>query len=175
MHGLIDDDNPMFSKLIFSSVTDTSQDRYLNTYEIYNMSLNADLAVLSACNTGTGKYIKGEGIMSMARGFYYAGCPAIVATRWSVYDKSTEEIIRKFYLYLAQGFSKIEALKRARLDFLKTADPFRSHPRFWAAFACIGDPSPVPPYGHPNGTIILIIATMILLLTGIVFSVKRKK
>jgi len=175
MHGLIDDDNPMFSKLIFSSVTDTSQDRYLNTYEIYNMSLNADLAVLSACNTGTGKYINGEGIMSMARGFYYAGCPAIVATRWSVYDKSTEEIIRKFYLYLAQGFSKIEALKRARLDFLKTADPFRSHPRFWAAFACIGDPSPVPPYGHPNGTIILIIATMILLLTGIVFSVKRKK
>jgi len=175
MHGLIDDDNPMFSKLVFASVSDSSQDRYLNTYEIYNLELNADLAVLSACNTGTGKYINGEGIMSMARGFYYAGCPAIVATRWSVYDKSTEEIIRKFYLYLAQGFSKIEALKRARLDFLKTADPFRSHPRFWAAFACIGDPSPVPPYGHPNGTIILIIATMILLLTGIVFSVKRKK
>jgi CHAT domain-containing protein len=175
MHGLIDEDNPMFSKLVFSPSPDTSHDNYLNTYEIYNMSLNADMAVLSACNTGTGKYVRGEGIMSMARGFYYAGCPAIMATRWSVYDKSTEEIIRKFYFYLAQGFSKIEALRRARLDFLRTADPFRSHPRFWAAFACIGDPSPVPSADHRPAGIAMIIATFFILLTGIIFAIKRKK
>jgi CHAT domain-containing protein len=175
MHGLIDEDNPMFSKLVFSPSPDTSHDNYLNTYEIYNMSLNADMAVLSACNTGTGKYVRGEGIMSMARGFYYAGCPAIMATRWSVYDKSTEEIIRKFYFYLAQGFSKIEALRRARLDFLRTADPFRSHPRFWAAFACIGDPSPVPSADHRPAGIAMIIATFFILLTGIIFGIKRKK
>ncbi|MBL7970345.1 MAG: CHAT domain-containing protein, partial [Prolixibacteraceae bacterium] len=78
MHTAINDSLPMFSKLVFSKPDGKSaDDGYLNTYEIYNMKLNARLAVLSACETGTGKLQKGEGVMSMARGFIYAGCPSI--------------------------------------------------------------------------------------------------
>ena len=97
MHTLINDVDPMASKLVFTLNNDSTDDGFLNTYEIYNLDLNAELAVLSACQTGTGKFSKGEGIMSLARGFLYAGVPGIVMTLWSIEDKSGSEIIAGFY------------------------------------------------------------------------------
>jgi len=75
-HGILDDKSPLFSKLIFAK--DKEEDGYLHTYEIYGQNLNADLAVLSACQTGKGKWSDGEGVISLAHGFTYAGCPSVV-------------------------------------------------------------------------------------------------
>ena len=100
MHTLINDEVPLASKLVFSYNNDTVEDGFLNTYEIYNLDLNAELAVLSACETGIGKLSKGEGIMSLARGFMYAGVPGIVMTLWAVEDIAGAQIITEFYINL---------------------------------------------------------------------------
>ncbi|MFY9153078.1 MAG: CHAT domain-containing protein [Prolixibacteraceae bacterium] len=144
MHTIINDSLPMYSKLVFSAPDENaSDDGFLNTYEIYNMKLNARLAVLSACETGTGKLLKGEGVMSMARGFIYAGCPSIVMTLWQVEDKAGSKIMGDFYNYLSKGKRKDIALRMAKLNHLKTSDPLTAHPHYWLGYVSIGDPEPL--------------------------------
>ncbi|MBN2805878.1 MAG: CHAT domain-containing protein [Prolixibacteraceae bacterium] len=143
MHTIVNDSLPMFSKLVFSNHNDSLEDGYLNTQEIYNMKLDARLAVLSACNTGTGKLRGGEGVMSLSRAFLYAGCPSIVMTLWEVEDKVSADIMLRFYHYLFRGFQKSEALRRAKLDHIKNADPLKAHPYFWQGYILVGDPSPI--------------------------------
>lgn len=144
MHTIINDSLPMFSKLVFSKPDQkTSEDGYLNTYEIYNMKLNARLAVLSACETGTGMLQKGEGVMSMARAFIYAGCPSIVMTLWQVEDKSGVNIMEDFYYYLSKGKKKDVALRMAKLNHLESSDPLTSHPHYWLGYVNIGNPEPL--------------------------------
>ena len=141
MHTIINDSLPMFSKLVFSQPgKNSSDDGFLNTYEIYNMKLNARLAVLSACETGSGKLQKGEGVMSLARGFIYAGCPSIVMTLWQVEDKSGVEIMRNFYSYLSKGKRKDVALRMAKLKHLDSSDPLMAHPHYWLGYVNIGNP-----------------------------------
>lgn len=97
MHAYTDEENPMLSGLIFSKNED-EEDDILHAYELYGMKLNAQLAVLSACNTGSGKFEKGEGVMSLARGFRQAGVPNIVMSLWQVDDESTRTIMESFIL-----------------------------------------------------------------------------
>ncbi|MCD6565231.1 MAG: CHAT domain-containing protein, partial [Bacteroidales bacterium] len=144
MHTIIDDSNPLYSKLAFTELADdTIEDGLLNASEIYGLTLNARLAVLSSCNSGTGKLLKGEGVMSLARGFIYAGCPDIIMTLWEVEDRSGAEIIKSFYSYLKKGYSTDKALQLAKLRFLDHADMLRSHPYFWSPYIQIGNYSPV--------------------------------
>ena len=144
MHTIINDSLPMFSKLVFSNPEKNStNDGFLNTYEIYNMKLNARLAVLSACETGSGKLQKGEGVMSLARGFIYAGCPSIVMTLWQVEDKSGAEIMKDFYSFLAKGKRKDVALRMAKLKHLNSSDPLTAHPHYWLGYVNIGNPEPL--------------------------------
>ena len=173
MHTLINNSEPMLSKLVFYQDNDTLEDGMLNTYELFNMDLNAGLAVLSACNTGSGKLLKGEGIMNLARGFIYAGVPGIVMTMWSVEDQASSDIVNKFYKYLKDGMSKDEALRQAKLDFLAQGDPLKSHPFYWAAYVNIGDNSPMKLRNHK---VIYSIAGVSLLIIGIglLFVIKRK-
>ncbi len=138
MHTLIDDENPLNSKLFFTQNNDSVEDGFLNVYEIYNLNLNAELAVLSACKTGTGELLKGEGIMSLARGFLYAGVPSIVLTLWEVEDVSGSEIMIEFYRNLKKGNSTDKALRKAKLEYLQSANQLESHPYFWAAYVQIG-------------------------------------
>jgi hypothetical protein len=145
MHTLFDDENPFASKLVFSLEGDTIDDGFLNTYEIYNLDLNAELAVLSACQTGVGKLNKGEGIMSLARGFFYAGVPGIVMTLWAIEDISSAEIVTSFYGYLKSGSKKDHALRNAKLDYLQKANQLQAHPYFWAAYVQIGNSDPLSP------------------------------
>lgn len=142
-HALIDDKNPMHSKLVFTQNKDSLEDGYLHAYEIYNMNLPSDLTVLSACNTGFGKLARGEGIMSLARAFSYAGCPSIVMSHWSVDDEATAQLMELFYKNLSGGLSKDIALRQAKLDYLKNASPDKMHPRYWASFVVLGDTSPI--------------------------------
>jgi len=143
MHTVIDDKNPMQSKMIFKPNNDTIDDGYLNTYEIYELELQAQMVVLSACNTGSGKINRGEGIMSLARGFIYAGVPSIVMTLWNVDDKSGANIMTLFYENLNKGMSKDIALQQAKLTYLNNSSPLHSHPYFWAAYVDIGDTEPI--------------------------------
>ena len=144
MHTIINDSIPMLSKLVFSKPDQKStDDGYLNSYEIYNMKLNASLAVLSACETGSGKLQGGEGVMSMARGFIYAGCPSIVMTLWQVEDKSGVKIMEDFYNYLSKGKRKDVALRMAKLNHLNNSDPLTAHPHFWLGYVNIGNPEPL--------------------------------
>ena len=140
MHTIINDSLPMLSKLVFSNPEiSSSDDGYLNAYEVYNMKLNARLAVLSACETGSGKLQGGEGVMSMARGFIYAGCPSVVMTLWQVEDKSGVKIMSDFYRYLSKGKRKDVALRMAKLNHLENSDPLTAHPHFWLGYVSIGN------------------------------------
>jgi len=143
MHTIIDDENPMYSKLVFTQNSDSLQDGLLNTHEIYNMNFNARMVVLSACNTGDGKLLKGEGVMSLARGFFYAGCPSVIMTLWTVEDKTGSNLMSNFYTFLAQGLKKDNALRQAKLEYLKTADALKSHPYFWSGYVTLGDVDPL--------------------------------
>jgi CHAT domain-containing protein len=143
MHSLVNDENPMFSVLVFSpSARDTANNRLLTALELYNMNLNSDLAVLSACNTGFGTLHRGEGIMSFARAFAYAGVPSAVISLWQVPDKATSKIMVNFYKYLKAGDSKDRALQHAKLDFIRDY-PQMSAPFYWAGFILTGSKEPV--------------------------------
>ena len=145
MHTIMRDDNPLNSMLAFTNVDtgDTIEDNRLYAYEIYNLKLNAQMAVLSSCNSGFGKMQKGEGMMSLARGFIYAGCPSIIMTLWQVTDKSSSELMTSFYKYLKRGKSKPEAMRLAKIDYLESADDLTSNPYFWSGFVVLGDGSPI--------------------------------
>ena len=102
------------------------------------MQLQARMAVLSACNTGYGKLQKGEGIMSMARGFIFAGVPSIIITLWAVEDQSGSILMSKFYQNLVEGMEIDEALQEAKLQYLQEADQLSAHPYLWSGYVSIG-------------------------------------
>lgn len=140
LHGLIDEEKPMLSKLAFyADETEKTEDGFLNMYEVFNLKLNIDLLVLSACNTGFGSYKNGEGIISFARSFIYAGCPSIVMTLWPINDLSGSKIMQDFYKYLSKEQSKDEALRSAKLEYLNNSDPTKTHPYFWAGYVNMGN------------------------------------
>ena len=146
MHAYINDSLPAYSRLAFSQPLDSTtlnNDGWLNTADIYNLDLNASMTVLSACNTGVGKLQKGEGLMSLARGFLYAGCPSVVMSLWEVEDAAGTKIMTSFYKYLKAGKTKDEALRLAKLKYLEESNSRLAHPHYWMSFKCIGDNSPV--------------------------------
>ncbi len=143
-HGILNDDNPDLSYLVFSHTKEDSlEDNLLHTYEIYNLNLNAELVTLSACNTGTGQLREGEGVMSLARGFAYAGCPNVVTSLWAAPDQATAQLMQSFYYYLKNGWEKDEALHQAKLDFLANADENLANPYYWGSFILVGDAQPL--------------------------------
>ena len=133
MHGLLDDENPLYSNLIFAN------NEPLHAADLYNTRLNADLAILSACNTGTGEIKKGEGVMSLSRAFTYAGCPSLLMSLWEVPDASTAIMMNTFLEQLQQGMTKDKALQTAQLIYLNEASSDRLHPAHWAGFVPSGD------------------------------------
>jgi len=133
MHGILNDENPLYSKLIFAN------NESLHAADLYNTRLNADLAILSACNTGTGEIKKGEGVMSLSRAFTYAGCPSLLMSLWSVPDGGTATVVNTFLEQLQQGKTKDEALQTAQLKYLDNTSSDRLHPMYWAGFVPSGD------------------------------------
>ncbi|MEL6863089.1 MAG: CHAT domain-containing tetratricopeptide repeat protein [Bacteroidota bacterium] len=138
MHALAVEENPLNSTLIFSPTPD-SADYLLRAAEIYPLRLHAEMAVLSACHTGSGTLMRGEGVRSLARAFAFAGCPSLVASLWSASDYSTKEITTSFYRYLHDGHPKDRALQLAKLDYLEQAPPSYRLPSLWSHLVLIGD------------------------------------
>lgn len=140
MHGLLDDDNPLYSKLVFTKDTSKMEDNFLTVAELYNLELNAQLAVLSACNSGIGSLKRGEGVMSLSRAFAYAGTPSVVMSLWTVPDETTADLMIDFYGHLDKNVSIDAALRNAKLNYLKKIeDPLYAHPYFWGGFVGIGE------------------------------------
>ena len=138
-HGKVDEEQPKRSYIAFSNETDTNFKLGLN--ELYHMNLRAEMVVLSACETGLGKIVKGEGTISIARGFIYAGARSVLTTLWSINDQSTCDLMKQFYQELRNGCRKDEALRLAVNHYVEELAPDhkRAHPRYWAAFTAIGD------------------------------------
>jgi CHAT domain-containing protein len=161
MHTLLNDKDPMRSTLIFSRGNDSLDDGYLKTFEIYGIPLKAKMVVLSSCNTGSGLFYSGEGILSLARGFIYSGSQSVVMSMWEIEDRSGTEIVEMFYKNLRKGYSKSVALKKARISFLENADRLRSHPYFWSALVVYGDNTPL----YHSGRLKIILLTIISILS----------
>lgn len=171
-HGIINDASPLFSRLIL--VKNQDEDGNLYTYEIYGQHLNSDLVVLSACNTGTGKLISGEGVVSLAHAFTYAGCPTVLMTLWEVDEKTTAAILKKFYANLMKGEKKSVALRKAKLAYLQSAPLEMRSPYYWAGLVLIGSDKPIfslPWYGN----IMFLIPILLLGLILIIFFILRRK
>jgi|GEM_PF-2010204 len=141
MHGLLDMKDRTRTGLAFPASGDSIN--LLNTLEISQMDLSAQLAVLSACNTGSGVVFRGEGVMSLSRAFALAGCPALTANLWEVPSRETNDITAAFLTLLKNGESKDDALRAAKLDFLEHAESERRHPFFWAGQVLIGNEEPI--------------------------------
>jgi CHAT domain-containing protein/Tfp pilus assembly protein PilF len=134
-HGYLNETRPRFSGLVLSRPPgELQEDGLLSAYEIFNLKLNADLVVLSACETGLGKEVNGEGLMSLTRAFMYAGTPSVVVSLWNVNDESAADLMIRFYRNLQTGMSKGEALRQAQLETIRD----NGFPFFWAPFVLVG-------------------------------------
>lgn len=173
-HGIVDNNNPMYSKLVFYPEK-SSRNNFLTTSELFNMQLNADLAVLSACKTGYGKNVKGEGLMTLSRGFLYSGVPSLVISLWNVNDQSSAGIMENFYKYLKEGYSKDESLRRSKLDYLRSADNITANPYYWASFVNVGNNKPLDFIsGHFSFYWLLLLPFVFGFLTGLVAIIREK-
>lgn len=114
-------------------------DEKLQLHELYTYKNNADLVTLSACNTSLGELAKGEGVLSLARGFFYSGSKSVVSSLWSVNDQSTSEIMTNFYANLGDGQTKSEALNNAKRSYLANHTLSELSPYYWSSFVLIGD------------------------------------
>lgn len=135
-HSLLDEKNSNRSALVLNLDDDPEEDGFFQIQEIYSTRLNADLVVLSACQTAKGKIEKGEGIQGMTRAFFYAGSKSVLASLWNIDDKSTADLMTYFYSFLSRGLTIQEALNKAKIKMLDSE--YRS-PYYWAAFVLIGD------------------------------------
>jgi len=138
-HGIIEQKVPSRSGIVLTLDEDPTEDGFLQVNEIFNLKLDADVVVLSACQTGLGRLRKGEGIIGLARAFMYAGTPSVVVSLWNINDRSTASLMKNFYACLKKGSNKTEALQLAKLQMLQSERKLYRHPFYWAAFVLIGD------------------------------------
>lgn len=139
-HTFLNNQNPELSGLVLSIINKDgqSQQRLLTTNDIFNLKLSADLVVLSACQTGLGKDVRGEGIIGITRGFEYAGVPKVIVSLWNINDEATSSLMSIFYKkYLVENKSVSKSLREAQLEIMKSnkwKDPY-----YWAPFVLQGD------------------------------------
>ncbi|MDF1550287.1 MAG: CHAT domain-containing protein, partial [Bacteroidales bacterium] len=159
MHASAEKNNPDFSFLAITQEDATEDDGYFYNYEIAMMQMKATMVVLSGCNTGDGVISSGEGVMSLTRSFILAGAPSIVHSLWEVQDETSVVIMDKFYENLSKGLAKNDALRQAKLSYIKNVSPAMVNPYFWSGYVHTGNPVPVK---HTNYLIYSLISILIL-------------
>ena len=173
-HAVFNDSSLLYSSLIFNKDDNSDEDGIFYTYELYNLRLNAQLTVLSACNTGMGKLVNGEGIFSLARGFMYAGSPSVVMSLWSVDDRSTSLIMTDFYTGISGGSRIGNALRKAKLKYLEEANEITASPLYWAGMVSYGCQDPVTINDKPGSNVFLFIVIILIMLMMPVYFVLKK-
>jgi CHAT domain-containing protein len=158
VHGETDEKNKYNARLIFNG-----KDSLLNTGDLYLANIQARMVVLSACESGTGEVVKGEGTFSIARGFALLGVPSIIMSLWNVNDKVTSQLMSNFYVNISKGLSSTEALSQSKLTYLEKSDNYTSHPYYWSSFVSLGDP--IQLFSKPFSYLAQIFVALISLLT----------
>ncbi len=171
MHGQVHNEVAHLSKLYFSNDEQSS----LTIGEIQSMNLQAEMVALSACQTNVGILKEGEGPLSLAYAFLYAGSKSILSSLWSVPDDQSSQIMVSFYDHLSKGLEKSQSLRKAKLDYLNSAVGIERHPSFWAGFILIGHDQPISNEAS-NLTILIIglIAFIVLFIRFIIGQQRRK-
>jgi CHAT domain-containing protein len=137
-HAVLDEQVPARSGVVLSLANTGNEDGILRTNEIFNLELNADLVVLSACQTGLGTLVKGEGMVGLTRAFLYAGSPRVVVSLWEVNDRATADFMKTFHQKMKEGQSPGLALRAAKLNMLQSGSAAYRHPYFWTPFVLVG-------------------------------------
>jgi CHAT domain-containing protein len=139
-HGYLDSERPDLSAVVLSlvDVNGKQQDGFLRAHDIYNLNLPAELVVLSACQTGLGKQIRGEGLVGLTQGFMYAGARRVLVSLWNVNDKATAELMQRFYRHmLKDNQSPADSLRSAQIEMWQQKR--WASPYYWAAFTLQGE------------------------------------
>ncbi len=173
-HGKADNKEGNFSSLAFKKSPIAEDNGLLLNRELYDLRLNAEMVVLSACETGLGPLQKGEGIISLARGFSYAGAKSIVTTLWSINDLRTKDIMVLFYKNIKKGLQKDKALWEAKKDFIEENEDGK-HPHYWAGIIPIGDMSSIELNNNPFFWYYLSIGGVVFLLSSLLFWYRKKR
>ena len=135
-HAFSDESFPLRSALVFSLEDEGEEDGFFQVLEMYRYRLDAELTVLSACQTGKGKNIQSEGVLGLPRVFFYMGSRSVISTLWRIDDQATSQFMGYFYEYYARGKSKSQALQLAKKKMMRSR---YSHPFYWAAFVLTGE------------------------------------
>jgi tetratricopeptide (TPR) repeat protein len=162
MHSFSDSTNSLYSYMMFDP--GEQDDGKFYNYEISLSKIVSPMIVLSSCNSGTGTLYSGEGLISLARSFILAGASSVVRTSWEVNDDISSEIITRFYKLLKKGMNKDEALREAKLEYLKKSPPVFMHPYYWAAYQVVGDNGAVIKNKRPIFVTIVTISSVLILI-----------
>ena len=176
-HAVLDDTKPLSSYLALTPEPAKQDDGYLYAYELYNQPLNAQLAILTACETGIGTYREGEGVISLAHAFRYAGCPNVVYSLWKIDDKQSTWLIKEFYNHLDDNQHFSDALHLAKLDYLAQHTGELNAPYYWAGIVLTGSDGKL---SSKNGILhkygwIIVSGTCVLLFVMFQFRKKKNK
>jgi len=174
-HGHADLENPVMSFLEFAPALDSSEDGRFHAYELEPLRLKAELVVLSACETGIGKDLPGEGISSLGRQFIAAGAATAITTLWRVDDRASANLMQGFFSNLEKGEASTDALYQAKVGFLNNADSRTSHPYYWASYVANGASRKVPLSKGWGGSIMLAAIVGIIGFGSLLYRRRRRK
>lgn len=172
-HGLIDENRPELSGIVLSRFDESGNklDEFFRLHDIYGMNLNSDLVVLSACGTGIGKEIRGEGLMSLNNAFLSVGAKTVMASLWKVEDRATLELMKNFYAAMSdEKLTPSQALRKAQIKMWQS-DRYRS-PFYWAAFTVQGDYRNVPDIENNSGIWKYFLPLPLILFLGAFFGIR---
>ncbi len=176
MHALVDDLEPALSKLLFTNpdlsgdAPDPTTDNALHFYEVQNLDLQARLVALSACNTGVGKVVRGEGILNLARSFFEAGADNVLMTLWNANDWSSRLIMEHFFQEIKAGQRQEVALQDAKRNYLfysREVTEYFAHPYFWSQFVLMGAGDPIQGSFLARFGLYLLLALVLLIFVAL--------
>lgn len=174
-HAEIDEKSPLNSKIYLDEKKHgDGEDGILHQYELFNINLGNELTVLSACKTGSGPWIEGEGVNSLARGFIYSGSRSIVLSYWDVNDQSSSALMNNFFKNLNEGKGRSESLRNAKLQYLKGADAVQANPYYWAGFVLFGETTPLKSVDSAKDLWLYAIPILLLVLAAVAYRIARK-
>jgi CHAT domain-containing protein/tetratricopeptide (TPR) repeat protein len=136
-HAFVDDQKPARSSIVLALDQDPKEDGFLQMREIFNLKMRADLVVLSACQTGLGQLIRGEGIEGLSRAFFYAGASSVLLSLWAINDQASYQLLERFYIHLRSAHPVMDSLRLAKLEMIDSE--VLDHPYYWAGFIVSGN------------------------------------